>query len=226
MNLVISPGHSSFLASFLVSPSLLSYCTVTSVSKMRHNEKQENIRVSPSVRCSEAFSPGANWKTAIRPFSLPRNLGYFNVSPLSLSLNCFSLFSAEERQCVREEFGCKSTWQRRLNFQVCKRAGACVTSAQHIGKRVDGIPFRGDTKEYQRAVGAEQLHSRDKEKCKVNNTVSWQYINQWNNPQRRNQSLMSDWAAGEGEWQGDEKAYSVIQPSPADRSRHYVRNRA
>ena len=87
-------------------------------------------------------------------------------------------------------------------------------------------PFRGDTKEYQRAVGAEQLHSPGKEKCKVNNTVSWQYINQQNNPQRRNRSLMSDGVAGEGERQGDEKAYSVIQPSPADRSRHYVRNRA
>lgn len=45
-----------FLPCFLSGPpSLLSYCTVTNVSKLRHNEKQENISVSPSVYCSEPF---------------------------------------------------------------------------------------------------------------------------------------------------------------------------
>lgn len=78
--------------------------------------------------------------------------------------------------------------------------------------------FRGDTKEYQRAVNTVQLHSQGKEKCKVNNAVSSQRAQTRQN--KPNFICARVWPSRR---RGKEAAYSVIQPSGADRSRHFVR---
>lgn len=108
-------------------------------------------------------------------------------------------------------------WKVAAMSQFTRRRRSFFTSA-NIQAEWEWHQFRGDTKEYQRAVNTVQLHSQGKEKCKVNNAVSTQCAQT-----RQNKPNFICARVRPSCRRGKEGAYSVIQPSAADRSRHFVR---